>query len=133
MLARFSSSSSQLHTALEMSPGTHSRPQGNRSAEGKMEETCPCYPLPFCVVRELPFGEQKKKGRKVDMYVQWSLLQFMRPNRPEGEIINRKRNEESWQGKTETLRFKCLFSQPWSPLKTISEPFSFKAATTSGK
>lgn len=80
-----------------------------------------------------PTGEQKRKATKVSMCVQRSLLQFMRPNAPEGGIINRKWNEEHVEKKTGTLQFIGPFLQPSSPLETISEPFSFKVATTAGK
>lgn len=80
-----------------------------------------------------PTGEQKRKATKVSLCMQWSLLQFMRPNAPEGGIINRKWDEEHWETKTGALQFIGPFLQPWSPLETISQPFSFKVATTARK
>lgn len=73
-----------------------------------------------------PTGEQKRKAMKVSMCVQWSLLQFMRPNAPEGGIINRKWDEEHWETKTGALQFIGSFCNPGLLWKLFHSHFLLK-------
>lgn len=131
--AKFSISSSGLHTALEVSPGPHSWPQRKSVSRDQDEGNVPLLSSSFLGCHENSHWRTKEKsyeGQHVRAMESPTVYETKCPRRWD------HKQEMGWRAlgnKDRSITVYRFILQPWSPLETISQPFSFKVATTARK